>query len=95
MLKISDDAAAVLRHVSEHPRTSDTSGIRLARGDAAPGTPVLVAIADAPRSNDTVVDQQGARLFLDPSAKDHLDEGELDAVTGPTGRVKLVWRAAS
>ena len=46
-------------------------------------------LAATPAEDDTVLDADGARLFLDSSATALLDDKTLDAVTDPSGQVQF------
>jgi Fe-S cluster assembly iron-binding protein IscA len=48
-------------------------------------------LAATPAEDDTVLDADGARLFLDSSATALLDDKTLDAVTDPSGQVQFAF----
>lgn len=94
MLTITPRASTVIQQVTAHPRLAPSSGLRIApRAD--PRAALEVAIAYQPQPGDRVVEQDGGRLFLAPSAVDRVDGQELDAVTDGEGRVQFVSRKAA
>ena len=50
---------------------------------------LTLSLAATPAEDDTVVDADGVRLFLDSSATTLLDDKTLDAVTDPSGQVQF------
>lgn len=94
LLTITPDASSVIRRVSAHPTLGPGSGLRIAsRTD--PDAALEVAIAPGPRPGDRVVEQDGGRLFLTPSAAERVSGRELDATTDAGGRVHFVARRAA
>ena len=93
MLTITTNALTIIRRVTGHPKLKETAGVRIARQDA-PGAPLGVRVVHGPRPGDSVVERDGARLYLGPEAASRVDGRELDALTEPDGRVHFVLRAA-
>ena len=50
---------------------------------------LTLSLAAMPAEDDTVLDADGARLFLDSSATARLEDMTLDAVTDPSGQVQF------
>jgi len=48
-----------------------------------------MSLAATPAEDDTVLDSDGARLFLDASASALLDDKKLDAVKDPSGEIQF------
>ena len=94
MLTITPDASSVIQRVTAHPRLAPTSGLRIA-SRPVPDAALEVAIVHRPEPGDRVVEQDGGRLFLAPTAAERVSGRELDAVTGPDGRVQFVARGAA
>jgi hypothetical protein len=65
----------------------DTAGLRIAN-DAGQGALSLSLVA-VPAEHDLVLDDSGARLFLDADAALALDEKVLDTVPGAEGGVQF------
>ena len=86
MLDLTRAARNVIRMIPEETRHADTAGLRIERPDDAPDG-FVVAPADEPARGDRVVEKDGARIFLDPDAAEHLQGAQLDARFDSHGRV--------
>ena len=92
MVVLTETAASVIRRLGDHPELPADAGLRIA--GPADGSEHLTAIAaPAPRDGDQVVEQEGARLFLEPEAAAVLDDKVLDAQIDSEGGV--IFRLAS
>ena len=91
MITMTPRAHRVVRQVTSHPRVGRRSGLRIAaRG---PHTRALgVGTVAAPEPGDSVVESDGARIYLDSAAEPRVDGHLLDAVTEDSGRVRFVVR---
>ncbi len=93
MFTMTQEARAVVRRVTAHPRLGDESGLRIASQDEQ--TDALgVGMAAGPRRGDEVVEHDGARVYLDEEAVPRVRGRLLDAVTEDSGRVQFVVRRA-
>lgn len=80
MLTLTGDAATAIRDITSQPGLPDDTGLRIAAAAASDGSPAFeIAVAAAPQPADDVVEDQGARVFLDPDASAALDDKALDA----------------
>jgi iron-sulfur cluster assembly protein len=61
--------------------------VRIAN-DPAEGA-LTLSLAAMPAEDDTVLDSDGARVFLDASATTLLDDKLLDAVKDPSGEIQF------
>lgn len=87
MLTMTDTAAeAVKTIVARIPDAAD-GGVRIS--DDGETTGFALTIAPAPEATDTVVDTDGARVFLDTTAAAALDGQVLDAQFTQDGRVSF------
>ncbi|MGB0101142.1 MAG: Fe-S cluster assembly protein HesB [Nocardioides sp.] len=86
MLTMTEAARNVIRMIPAEPEHADTAGLRIGRPSGT-DTGFTVAPADTPAEQDRVVEDDGARVFLDSDATEHLDGVELDARFDPHGRV--------
>lgn len=93
MLTITRPAHAVIRRVTAHPLLAPTSGLRVFRPDRR--GPMQVRAVKRPSPGDDVVEHDGGRLYLDPSAARHLKGQELDAEDDQDGRVQFILRDRS
>lgn len=90
MLTLTETAADVVKQLTETEAPSDEAGLRIStqtEGEEGPG--LLLAAAVAPEDGDHVLDEAGARVFLDESAAVMLDDKILDAQVGPDGAVQF------
>jgi len=88
MLTLTDRASTIIRSISEQPDVPDTAGLRIAT--AGDGTQSLSATAvAAPVPGDQVVEQEGARVFLDAEAAARLDDQVLDAQVASDDQVQF------
>jgi Fe-S cluster assembly iron-binding protein IscA len=81
VLTITHEAAeAIDAVVHSAPVETETAGLRITRGVAPDGQPGLtLAVADAPESNDAIVEAENTPVFLDAEAAALLDDKVLDA----------------
>ena len=80
MLAITPTAAEAIRGIVSAPEIPDGAGIRIAtRPGAAPPGALEVTVAEVPADTDQVVDEDGARVFIEEQAIALLDDKLLDA----------------
>lgn len=88
MLTLTDDARLAIRGLTEPTDTRAHGGIRIAATSPAPvngaGSELALNLADGPVPGDLVIDQDGARVFLDETAAALLDEQTLDVEINET-----------
>jgi Fe-S cluster assembly iron-binding protein IscA len=94
MLALTDDAIQVIEGILNAPGTPDGAGLRFAPPAAANGADadasLEVTVADAPAVTDSVIDERGARIFVDRALADDLDDKLLDAsVSGEVVRFAI------
>ena len=87
MLAVTDNAATVIRDLTSQKEVPSGSGLRIA-ADASEGS-LTLSLVPEPEVGDQVLDQGGARLFLDQDAAQILDDKELDAAVDETGSVQF------
>lgn len=79
MLRLTEIAAAAVANLVEGEGL-EKGGLRLtAERDEQGEIGIHIAVAPEPEEGDEVVDAHGARVFLDPSAADALEDKVLDA----------------
>jgi iron-sulfur cluster assembly protein len=93
MLALTETATTVIRSVIDHPELPDGAGLRIAAssGDTTEG--LTVAAAPTPEEGDQVLETEGARVFLEPTAAAILDEMVLDARVDDEGRPEFLVAA--
>ena len=70
---------AVKSIVSSSAEASETSGLRMVAERAGTQANFHLDVVTLPAEDDEVIDEQGARVFLEPEAASLLDDKVLDA----------------
>lgn len=78
MLRVTDEAAARVKDLSLAGGPS--AGLRIAVDRRGAERAVLISVADKPEENDRVVEEYGARVFLEPAAASALHDKVLSVV---------------
>ncbi|MGJ8721944.1 MAG: iron-sulfur cluster assembly accessory protein [Salinibacterium amurskyense] len=87
MLTLTETATTVVKTIVEQDPNADASGLRI---NGEPGAPNLtVAVVAAPEDGDSVVEADGARVFLEENASVALSDKTLDANVGENGAVNF------
>src|ERR687895_984850 len=91
MLTLTPTAADAVRAlVAGAPVDDDTGGIRISSGEkTAQGTPLELALVDAPEAADEQIDAGGAHVFLEPPVAGVLGDKVLDASVESGGQVRF------
>jgi iron-sulfur cluster assembly protein len=76
MLTLTPSAVAAVDALLQAPQVPDDAGLRIAATDEHHLT---VGIAEAPAPGDQVIEDQGARVFVDPGAAPLVDDAQLEA----------------
>jgi iron-sulfur cluster assembly protein len=80
MLALTEGAVdAVKRLVESSEETTDSSGLRMVVEPAGPRTNLQLSVVQLPAEDDQIIEEQGARIFLEPEAAALLDDKVLDA----------------
>jgi iron-sulfur cluster assembly protein len=87
MLTLTTEAAAEIRSIVDQPDVPDGGGLRIAN-DASAGS-LTLSLAAEPAVEDRVLDDSGARVFLDPQAAQILDDKTLDVTADSDGRMQF------
>ncbi|MCS0498760.1 Fe-S cluster assembly protein HesB [Protaetiibacter mangrovi] len=85
MLTLTENAGTVVSDLVSRASETDTAGLRIQQGDNR----FDIAIADAPAPSEVVVEQSGARVFMDGPVAQVLDEMTLDAQIDGTGNIRF------
>ena len=86
MLTLTDSAVAAIRSLTSQPELPAETGLRImAPADGAPS--FQLALAEAPVAGDQVVEEGGARVFVEAAAAAALQDKELDAQVNEQGDV--------
>ena len=86
MLTLTENACTIVKQFSDHPDTPENAGLRIT---ATPDAQLAVSAADEPVAGDQVVEQDGAKIYLDPDAAEQLDDKVLDAGVDETGNLQF------
>ena len=88
MLTMTPTATTVVRALVDQNTEQDAAGLRITSG--GPGSEdFVVALSEAPEPSDAVVEDAGARVFLDEDAVLVLDDKVLDASVDDGGAVQF------
>ena len=80
MLALTDNAVeAVKSIVSSSEEPPETSGLRMVAERAGTQANFQLSVVPLPAEDDEVIEEQGARVFLEPEAASLLDDKVLDA----------------
>jgi Fe-S cluster assembly iron-binding protein IscA len=80
MLALTDSAKDAVRQMVSAEEAPEGSGLRIAAEPAEGGDAALsLELTTEPAEGDEVVEEDGARVFLDPMAATLLDDKVLDA----------------
>jgi Fe-S cluster assembly iron-binding protein IscA len=79
MLQVTETAAEAVKTIVEQAEVGTTGGLRIAVDEGEES--VELGVEESASPDDTVIDEQGARVFLDAAAARALDEMVLDANT--------------
>lgn len=88
MLTLTDTASTVVKTITDQTDAAPDGGLRIS-GDSADAQNFAVAVAPAPDINDAVIEQDGARVFLDIAASVALSDKVLDAEVDEHGAVSF------
>ncbi|WP_446212966.1 HesB/IscA family protein [Micromonospora sp. IBSANI012] len=87
MLTMTDNAVLVIRDLALQQDVAQDGGLRIA-ADTDAGS-LTIELVPEPAQGDKVVDNQGARIFLDPDAAELLEDTSVDAVVDDEGIVQF------
>lgn len=85
MLTLTENACTIVKQMTDVSTVPDTAGLRITAAEAG----FTVVASEEPAAGDRVVEQDGATVFLDPTAAEQLDAMVLDAGVDDTGAVQF------
>jgi iron-sulfur cluster assembly protein len=86
MLTITDSAVSAIRGLTSQPDLPVETGIRIMKqGEGAPS--FQLALTEGPVAGDQVVEEGGARVFLEAAAAAVLEDKALDAQVNEQGDI--------
>lgn len=87
MLTLTDSAATEIRTLTASPEIPESTGLRIATSED--GSNLLLSLATAPTDGDAVVEDHGARVFLEPAVAVMLDNQALDTALDTDGKTRF------
>jgi Fe-S cluster assembly iron-binding protein IscA len=87
MLAVTDNAATAIRDITAQEAVPPGSGLRIAADES--GNALTLSLVAEPLDGDQIIDESGARLFLDRLAARLLDDKELDVTVDPSGDLQF------
>ncbi|GLW61934.1 hypothetical protein Arub01_01780 [Actinomadura rubrobrunea] len=94
MLTLTSGAVQVIRTVTADPELPPETGIRIESG--VDGSDALrLSVASAPEEGDEIVEEQGARVYLEPQVAQLLSDKTLDAQVDAQGEVAFTLAQAT
>ena len=88
MLTMTDHAASIVKDLTDRVTGTDAGGLRIATLGSDPSN-YEVTMTPTPRSEDVVIENAGAHVFLEPVAATALADKELDVSVDDTGAVRF------
>jgi iron-sulfur cluster assembly protein len=79
LLALTESAVQAVRGIVSSSDLEETGGLRFVAESEGAETNVQVSVVALPGEDDQVIEQEGARLFLEPDAASLLDDKILDA----------------
>jgi iron-sulfur cluster assembly protein len=76
MLTLAPSAVEAVDAILHNPKVPDDAGLRIA---ATGDDQLTVGIATSPEPGDQVIEDHGARVFVDPGAAPLVDDAQLEA----------------
>jgi iron-sulfur cluster assembly protein len=89
VLTLTENATAVIKNITEGQEQPDGTGLRIVQQGAAEEAELALTTAPTPEPGDQVVEDQGARVFLEETAAQTLDDKVLDAQVDESGGVQF------
>jgi Fe-S cluster assembly iron-binding protein IscA len=93
MLTLTDNASTAIKDLSDRALGTTTGGLRISSPEAGSSN-LSVAVAPAPEPQDAVVENAGARIFLDANASEVVADKILDAQLDDKGAVRFALVSA-
>lgn len=85
MLTLTENATTAVKGLAADLPT-DTGGLRISEA-ASPEAGYALSLTNGPEKGDTLVENDGARVYVDPAATVQLDDRVLDARIDENGGV--------
>jgi iron-sulfur cluster assembly protein len=89
VLTLTENASSVIKTIAESQEQHDGSGLRIVQQGEGQEAELALTTAASPEPGDQVVEDNGARVFLDETAAQTLDDKVLDAQVDQSGGVQF------
>jgi iron-sulfur cluster assembly protein len=86
MLTLTDGAVSVIRNLTSKPELPAQTGLRLMAQDEGDSS-FQLTLVEGPVAGDQVVEEGGARVYVEPAAAVILDDKALDAEVNDQGSI--------
>lgn len=87
-LTLTESASTVVKAIADQSAEATAAGLRISGPETGESDFNISVVPDA-ENNDTIVENDGARVFLDASAAAALSQAVLDAQVGDDGSVQF------
>jgi iron-sulfur cluster assembly protein len=91
VLTLTERAAATIRTLTSQPGIPADTGLRMSVQDSDAGT--LALSLEGPQPGDAVIEDGGARVFVEHDAAEIVSDSELDAEFDDQGRASFMLGA--
>jgi Fe-S cluster assembly iron-binding protein IscA len=88
VLTLTDRAAATIRTLTSQPGIPEDTGLRMSLQDSDAGT--LALSLEGPQPDDAIIEDGGARVFVQRDATAIVEDRELDAELDDQGRASFM-----
>jgi len=88
MLTLTENAASAVKGLTTRIPDTESGGLRI-RDTNAPEANFELTLVAAPEADDSVVEVDGARVYVDHAAAEALDDRILDAKVAEDGSVRF------
>jgi iron-sulfur cluster assembly protein len=93
VLTLTESATTEIRNlIANNPEVPDDAGVRIAT--TPDGANLSLTLALVPSEDDAVLTERGARVFLEPTAAELLDDKALHAAADEQGQVQFALTEA-
>jgi iron-sulfur cluster assembly protein len=89
VLTLTENASAVIKNITESQEQPEGSGLRIVQQGDGQEAELALTTATTPEAGDQVVEDQGARVFLEETAAETLEDKVLDAQVDESGGVQF------
>lgn len=88
MLTLTDKAAETIRTLTSQPGIPADTGLRMSVQDSDAST--LTLSLEGPQPDDAVIEEAGARVFVQPDAADIVEDRQLDGQLDEQGQASFM-----